>query len=58
MDYSTLITGPLNSFFNHETHQVDYISALCQDLLEQTVFVQLPSGFEVSNKVFLIQKAV
>ena len=34
--------------------QVDYVNVCCQAPLEHTVFVELPGGFEVSNKVFLL----
>ena len=41
-----------------QTQQVDYVNAFCQAPLDQTVFVELPSGFEVSNKVLLLQQSV
>ena len=41
-----------------ETQQVDYINAFCQAPLDQTVFVELPVGFESPNKVLLLQKSV
>ena len=41
-----------------KTQQVDYTNAFCQAPLEQTVFVELPKGFEVPNKVLHLQKSV
>jgi hypothetical protein len=41
-----------------ENQQVDYTNAFCQAPLDQTVFVELPSGFESPNKVLLLQKSV
>ena len=41
---------------NLETQQVDYINAISQVPLEQTVFVELSDGFEIPNKVLLLQK--
>ena len=41
-----------------QTQQVDYTNAFCQAPLEQTVFVELPRGFEVPNMVILLQQSV
>ena len=41
-----------------DTQQVDYTKAFCQAPLDQTVFVELPSGFESPNRVLLLQKSV
>jgi hypothetical protein len=38
------------------TQQVDYTNAFCQAPLDQTVFVELPKGFEAPNKVLHLQK--
>ena len=40
------------------TQQVDYTNAFCQDPLDQTVFVELPQGFEIPNMVLHLQKSV
>ena len=40
------------------TQQVAYTNTFYQDPLEQTVFVELPKGFEVPNKVLHLQKSV
>ena len=40
------------------TQQVDYTNAFCQAPLEQTVYVELPKGFEMPNKVLHLQKSV
>ena len=42
--------------FNISTRQVDYTNAFCQDLIDQTVFVELPTIFEVPNKVLLLKQ--
>ena len=44
--------------FNLATQQVDYTNAFCQAPIEQTVFVDLPQGFEVPNKVLLLKQSV
>ena len=44
--------------FNMHTQQVDYINAFCQVPLEQTLFVEIPVGFEASNKVILLKQSV
>ena len=41
----------LSVVLNLSTQQVDYTNAFCQAPLEQTVYVELPKGFEVPNKV-------
>ena len=41
--------------FNLATQYVDYINAFCQAPLQQTVFIELPIGFEYSNKVLLLK---
>ena len=41
-----------------QTQQVDYVNTFCQASLDQTLFVELPSGFEVSNKVLLLEQSV
>ena len=41
-----------------QTQQVDYTNAFCQAPLDQTVFVELPAGFESPNRVLLLQKSV
>jgi hypothetical protein len=41
--------------FNLATQQVDYTNDFCQVPIEQTVFVELPKGFEVPNKVLLLK---
>ena len=48
----------LSMVLNLQTQQVDYTNAFCQAPLEQTVFVELPAGFKVPNKVLLLQKSV
>ena len=48
----------LSLILNLSTQQVDYTNAFCQDPLEQTVFVELPRGFEVPNMVLLLQQSV
>ena len=44
--------------FNMCTQQVDYTSAFCQAPLDQTVFVELPGGFEAPNKALLLKQSV
>ena len=44
--------------FNLATQQVDYINAFFQAPIEQTVFVEFPSGFEVRNKVLLLKQSI
>ena len=44
--------------FGIATQQVDYTNSFCQAPLEQTVFVELPSGFEVPNKVLILKYSV
>ena len=46
----------LSMILNLETQQVDYTNAFCQAPLDQTVFVELPAGFEAPNEVLLLQK--
>ena len=48
----------LSLVLNLSTQQVDYTNAFCQAPLEQTVYVELPKGFEVPNKVLHLQKSV
>ena len=40
------------------TQQVDYTNAFYQAALEQTVFVELPRGFEMPNQVLHMQQSV
>ena len=40
------------------TQQVDYTNTFCQAKIEQALFVELLSGFEVSNKVLLLKQSV
>ena len=44
--------------FNMHARYVYYTNDCCQSPLNQTVFVELLVGFEVSNKVFLLKKSV
>ena len=44
--------------FNLCTQQVDYTNAFCQAPLDQTIFVELPGGFEAPNKVLLLKQSV
>ena len=44
--------------FNLATQQVDCTNVFCQAPIEQTIFVELPSGFEVPNKVLLLNYSV
>ena len=48
----------LSIVLNLETQQVDYANAFCQAPLDQTIFVELPAGFESPNKVLLLEKSV
>ena len=48
----------LSMILSLETQQVDYTNAFCQAPLDQTVFVELPAGFELPNEVLLLQKSV
>ena len=48
----------LSMILQLQTQQVDYTNAFCQAPLDQTVFVELPAGFESPNKVLLLQKSV
>ena len=41
-----------------QTQQVDYGNSLYQTLFDQTVFVELPEGFEIPNQVLFIQQYV
>ena len=41
-----------------QTQQVDSVNVFCQAPLEQTVFVELPGGFEASDKVLLLPQSV
>ena len=41
--------------FSLATQQVNYTNVFCQDPLDQTVFVELPSSFEYPNKVLLLK---
>ena len=51
-------TVNLSMILDLETQQVDYTNAFCQVPLDQTVFVELPAGFESPNKVLLLQISV
>ena len=44
--------------FNLATPQVDYTNTFCQAPLKQTIFVELPSGFEYPNKALLLKQSV
>ena len=48
----------LSMVLNLQAQQVDYTNVFCQAPLEQTVFVDLPAVFKVSNKLLLLQKSV
>ena len=48
----------LSIIFTMQTQQVDYTNAFCQAPLDQTVFVELPNGFEAPNKVLLLKQSV
>ena len=48
----------LSMILQLETQQVDYTNAFCQAPLDQTIFVELPAGFEAPNKGLLLQKSV
>ena len=39
---------------NLQAQKVDYTNEIFQALLDQTVYVELPRGFEVPNEVFLL----
>ena len=39
------------------TQQVDYTNAFCQAPLEETVYVELPEGYKIPNKVLLLKKS-
>ena len=41
-----------------QTQQVDYSNRFCQLSLEHTVFIELPAGFMVQDKVPLLQQSV
>ena len=41
-----------------ETQQVDYVNAFCQAPLDQTVYVEIPNGFESQNKMLSLQRPV
>ena len=43
---------------NLETQQADYINTFCQAPLDQTLLVELPAGFELPNKILLLEKSV
>ena len=47
----------LSIIFNMHTQQVDYTNAFYQAPLDQTVCVELPSGFEAPNKVLLLKQS-
>ena len=48
----------LSMVLNLSTQQVDYTNAFCQAPLDQTVFVELPAGFESPTKELLLEKSV
>ena len=48
----------LSIIFKTKTKQVDCTNAFCQSSLNQTVFVELSSGFDVANKVLHLKQSV
>ena len=52
------IKGVLSLIIHLNTQQVDYTNAFCQAPLDQTVFVELPHGFEIPNMVLHLQRSV
>ena len=44
--------------FNLDTQKVDYTNTFYQAPVEHTVFVEMPSGFQVPNKVILLKQSV
>ena len=54
----SVVTLGLSLVLGLETQQVDYTNAFYQVPLEQTVFVELPRGFEVPNMALLLQQSV
>ena len=48
----------LSMILNLQTRQVDYTNGFCQAPLDQTVFFELPAGFESPNIALLLQKYV
>ena len=45
-------------FLNLVTQQVDYTNEFFQTPLDQIIVVELPAGFEVPKKLFLLQNPV
>ena len=52
------ILSVLSLVLRLSTQQVDCTNAFCQAPLEQTVFVELPRGFEMPNQVLHLQQSV
>jgi len=41
-----------------DTQQVDYTTKFCQDPIHETVYVELPHGFEVPNMILHLRQSV
>ena len=44
--------------FDLATKQVNYTNVFCQDPIEQKVFAEIPTVFEVAKKVILLKQSV